>query len=186
VNEGILGAVDAGLRFSMPGSGTGDVSGTLGRLGDRTFGTGLATARWALRGTNRSWVLDLDASAGAVSHEAPAQDLFLLGGLGTLPGYPFRSFVGDAFGLAQVQATLPLLPPWVGIRGIASLGYTHLTPGRILPPGWNAHDSDGLRPSAGVGLSLAWDVLRLDLARGLRGGHWQLVFSVDPRFGPWL
>jgi hypothetical protein len=186
VDDGVLGAVDARLRFSIPGSGSGDVTASLGRLENRTFGTGLATARWVLRGTNHSWALDLDASAGAVGHEAPAQDLFLLGGLGTLPGYPFRSFVGDAFGLARAEATLPLLPPWVGIRGIASLGCTHFTRSRTLPPGWDTHDSGGLRPSAGVGLSLAWDVLRLDLARGLRGGHWQLIFSVDPRFGPWL
>jgi hypothetical protein len=112
--------------------------------------------------------------------------MFLLGGRGTLPGYPFRSFVGDGFGLVRAVGTLPLLPPWVGLRALASLGYTHLTSSRTLPPGWDAHDTDGLRPSVGVGLSLAWDVLRLDLGRGLRGGDWELSFSVDPRFAPWL
>jgi hypothetical protein len=37
-----------------------------------------------------------------------------------------------------------------------------------------------------VGLSFLWDVLRLDLGRGLRDGGWELYFAVDPRFHSWL
>lgn len=186
VDDGIMGAVQATVPFGLPGSGLASVTGGVGRLGDGTFGTVRADLGWSVRGDDHSWRLDLGASGGAVGRDAPAQEMFLLGGRGTLPGYPFRSFVGDGFGLVRAVGTLPLLPPWVGLRALASLGYTHLTSSRTLPPGWDAHDTDGLRPSVGVGLSLAWDVLRLDLGRGLRGGDWELSFSVDPRFAPWL
>jgi hypothetical protein len=186
VDEGTLGAVEATVPFALPGAGTAAVVGGVGKLGDRTFGTTRITGHWALRNSDHSWVLGVDAHGGAVTRDAPAQALFLLGGRGTLPGYSFRSFVGDAFGLVRAQGTLPLRPPWVSIRGIAALGYTHVSPARTLPPGWSAQDTGGLRPSVGVGLSLAWDVLRLDLGRGLRGGGWELTFSVDPRFAPWL
>ncbi|MCG6957981.1 MAG: hypothetical protein LJF04_18470 [Gemmatimonadetes bacterium] len=186
VDEGFLGAAEIAVPLALPGAGTAALAGGVGRLEDRTFATARVAADWALRSGDHSWVLDLDAHGGAVTHEAPAQALFLLGGRATLPGYPFRSFVGDAFGLVRAEGTLPLRPPWVGIRGIAALGYTHLSSTRTLPLGWDAHETDGLRPSVGMGLSLAWDVLRLDLGRGLRGGGWELTFSVDPRFGPWL
>ncbi len=186
IDDGILGAVEAKLPFGLPGAGAADVTAMLGKLDERTFGTARGTARWTLHGEGHSWAMDVDLAAGAVSREAPAQSLFLLGGMGTLPGYGFREFVGDAFGLARVEGTLPLQPPWVGLRATASLGYTHLTTTRTLPLRWDAHDSGGLRPSLGVGLSLFWDVLRVDLARGLRGGHGQVVFSVDPRFDSWL
>jgi hypothetical protein len=37
-----------------------------------------------------------------------------------------------------------------------------------------------MRASAGAGVGLFWDVVRLDVVRGLRGGEWQLLFSVKP------
>jgi hypothetical protein len=43
-----------------------------------------------------------------------------------------------------------------------------------------------VRASAGAGVGLLWDVLHLDLARGLNGGEWELVVSVDRRFRGWL
>jgi hypothetical protein len=36
-------------------------------------------------------------------------------------------------------------------------------------------------------LGLGWDVLRLDLAKGLRdGGEWEVILWVKPDFWPWL
>jgi hypothetical protein len=111
--------------------------------------------------------------------------LFLLGGQGTLPGYDYRSFVGRRFWMTRLEATHPLRPPWVGIRAFTTLGATELA-GATLPAAWAATDSDGVRASVGAGLSLGWDVLRLDVARGLRDGRWEVMFSVDSRFHPWL
>jgi len=117
-----------------------------------------------------------DSAAGA-----PAFDVIVP----SLPGYGFREMVGTRYGLLRAECTYPLFPPWVGIRAFAALGATHL-PSQSTPDRWHAHDSDGLRPSVGVGLSFGWDVLRLDLGRGLRDGGWELTFAVDPRFYPWL
>jgi CheY-like chemotaxis protein len=119
------------------------------------------------------------------SLRTPPQELFLLGGQGTLPGYDYRSFVGRRFWVARVEGTHPLRPPWVGIRAFAALGSTHLA-GAPVPAGWDAAGSGGVRASVGAGLALGWDVLRLDLARGLRDGRWEVMFSADSRFHPWL
>ena len=185
VAGGILGAVEALFPFALPGSGRGTLSGTVGRLEARDFGALVVRGAWRTEGADRAWRLEADLAGGAATPRTPPQLLFLLGGPGTLPGHHYRSFVGRRFWLARVEGTHPLRPPWVGIRAFAALGQTQLA-GAELPDGWGAGDSDGLRGSVGAGLSLGWDVLRLDLARGLRDGRWAVVFSVDPRFHPWL
>jgi len=53
---------------------------------------------------------------------------------------------------------------------------------QLVEKGWKAQSSGGLRASVSIGLGLAWDILRLDLARGLGGGEWQLLFSFDQRW----
>jgi hypothetical protein len=185
VAEGILGSVEGRLPFPLPGAGEGSVTGTVGRLGDRSFGSVLAQAAWRRDGPGRDWKLRADAAAGAATLRTPPQELFLLGGQGTLPGYDYRSFVGRRFWVARVEGTHPLRPPWVGIRAFAALGSTHLA-GAPVPAGWDAAGSGGVRASVGAGLALGWDVLRLDLARGLRDGRWEVMFSADSRFHPWL
>lgn len=185
VAEGILGSLEARVPFPLPGAGEGSVAGTVGRLGDRSFGSVLAQAAWRRDGPGRAWKLRADAAVGAATLRTPPQELFLLGGQGTLPGYDFRSFVGRRFWMARVEGTHPLRPPWVGIRAFAALGSTHLA-GAPVPAGWGAAASDGIRASVGAGLSLGWDVLRLDVARGLRDGRWEVMFSADSRFHPWL
>ncbi len=185
VAEGILGSVEGRVPFPLPGSGQGSVAGTVGRLGDRSFGSLLALGGWRRDGPGREWKLRADLAAGAATWRTPPQMLFLLGGQGTLPGYDYRSFVGRRFWMTRLEATHPLRPPWVGIRAFTTLGATQLA-GATLPAAWAATDSDGVRASVGAGLSLGWDVLRLDVARGLRDGRWEVMFSVDSRFHPWL
>lgn len=188
VEEGILGAVDLGTGFDLPWAGRARTTATLGRLEDRTFGSTRVQALWDVGRADRGWRLRVEAAAGGATPETPVQELYLLGGRGTLPGYDFRDFVGRGFWLARAEGTHPLLQPWVGIRAFAALGATALSSSTRLPAGWtDAHDTGGPLASVGAGLSLGWDVLRLDLARGLgEGGRWELIFSVDPRFHPWL
>src|SRR5690606_17603461 len=55
----------------------------------------------------------LSARAGLVTSDAPSQRLFLLGGMGTLPGYRFHSFAGRRFVLVDAQASFSVLDPWL-------------------------------------------------------------------------
>lgn len=188
VEEGIMGAVDAQVPFGLPRGGSARTRLTVGRIEDRSFGSGLLQATWLVDQPDRAWKWRVDGALGLASPEAPVQELFLLGGRSTLPGYGWREFVGRGFWLARVEGTHPLLQPWVGIRAFAALGATTLLHASLPTTGWtDAHDTGGPLASVGAGLSLGWDVLRLDLARGLgEGGQWELIFSVDPRFRPWL
>ncbi|MYG49399.1 MAG: hypothetical protein F4164_08560 [Gemmatimonadales bacterium] len=70
--------------------------------------------------------------------------------------------------------------------GRAGLG----RPGENAARRFGVSGGEGLRASTGLGLGLFYDILRLDLMRGLRGdpspggseGNWVLLLSVDPRF----
>ena len=73
------------------------------------------------------------------------------------------------------------------VRAFASAGAAALSDrNHALEAEWWAEGDAGTRASAGVGLGLGWDVLHLDLGRGLDGGEWELVVSVDRRFRGWL
>lgn len=191
VRDGVLGAVSGWVPFGLPASGTGAVSATVGRMGDHAFGRAVLTGAWRRDTPGRTWRLTGDGAVGAATERAPVQELFLLGGRGTLPGHEFRSFAGHRFWLARLEATRALRDPWLGLRLFAAVGGTALTGPAFAAP-WapgtpgEALDSDGLRASVGLGLSLGWDVLRLDVARGVRDGRWEVIFGVDPRLHPWL
>jgi len=185
VVDGFLGSAEGRIPVALPGSGKGMVTGRVGRLGDRTFGVSVAEGGWLWVRPDRAWRFRADIAAGASTLRTPVQEMFLLGGRGSLPGYDFRSFVGRRFVLARVEGSHRLLAPWLGVRTFASIGATDLA-GAELPVGWDASSSGGLRASVGAGLTFGWDVLRLDAARGLRDGLWEIIFSVDPRFASWL
>jgi len=188
ITEGTLAAIDVRAPFASPGRGEGSVDLTLARLGARTFASAVLRNGWSLDRPGDAWSLHADVSVGGATARTPVQELFLLGGRGTLPGFGFREFVGRGFGLARVEGTHPLLRPWVGIRAFAALGATTFASASLPTVGWEgAHDSGGVRASVGAGISLGWDVLRFDVAHGLgTGGVWEVIFSVDPRFRPWL
>jgi len=185
IDEGILGAVELRLPVGLPANGTGSLTATGARFETHTFAALQGNASWTLRDRAERWHAQLHASGGLVTNAAPTQALFLLGGRETLPGYGYRDFVGDRFWLVRAEGTFPLRSPWVSLRVSGGLGATYLD-SRVVPPDWQARDSEGLRGTLGAGLALGWDVLRFDVARGLRDGKWQLIFSVAPRFRGWL
>ncbi|MFQ5536229.1 MAG: hypothetical protein ACE5GJ_02140 [Gemmatimonadota bacterium] len=187
VEDGILGQLSLRLPIMLPAGGRGWASGDVGRLGDRSFQRIQFTGEWVREGNLPGSGVRAEFHGGLATPRTPVQSLFFLGGRGSLPGFGYREFAGTEFGLARVSWSHPLLPPWVGFRTHATLALTHLSPDASLPPAWRAHDTDGLRASMGAGLSLGWDVLFLDLSRGLgSGGSWELSLSVAPRFHPWL
>ncbi|MEX0837374.1 MAG: hypothetical protein WD101_03520, partial [Gemmatimonadota bacterium] len=185
IDRGTLGSVELALPFQLSSDLAATVTLGAGRLATSNFGTADVDVSRGyqlpfLRGHGR-----LSASAGAVTGGAPAQSLYLLGGRHTLAGYDYRDFVGDRYWLVRSETTFPVHEKWVGIRLVGALGATYLGD-RTLPELWTPTDSDGPRASLGLGLSMAWDVMRVDLVRGLDGGGWEAVFSVSPGLAPWL
>ncbi|HKR10012.1 MAG TPA: hypothetical protein VJS39_12535 [Gemmatimonadaceae bacterium] len=122
-------------------------------------------------------------AAGIFSPDTvPAQHLVYLGGPTTGPGYDFHEFVGRG-GVSQ-RVEYRFLSPFVPIP----LGRFGTAPGTItLAPFVTAVWIDqsapfkparqGWYPSVGLGALTVFDVLRLDVAHGLRNGRW--TFSVD-------
>jgi len=140
---------------------------------------------WERRWLDAGVDLSADLHGGAVTSGAPAHRLFLLGGRRTLPGYEYRSRVGDSFWLLRLSGSWGLAEPWVRGRLFGSAGGTDLSH-RPLPRGWTGGPTPVTLFSAGLGVGLLWDVLHLDLGRGLNGGSWQLNAYVSQRFWPWL
>ena len=125
-------------------------------------------------------------SAAAVLGNAPLQELPYFGGPVTAPGYRFHELVARG-GVAQRlewRTPVPFAPISLGRYGrspatatlapYANLVYLHHAGTRYFAePARGA----GWYPSLGVGAYTFFDLVRLDVARGLRDGRW--MFSVD-------
>ena len=122
-------------------------------------------------------------AAGVFANDPiPPQHLVYLGGPTTGPGYDFHEFVGRGGVSQRLELRLPA--PFVAIP----LGRYGKAPGTItLTPFatavWNYQSApfqprrEGWYPSIGLGALTVFEVLRFDVARGLRNGRW--TFSVD-------
>ena len=119
------------------------------------------------------------------------QHLVYLGGPLTAPGYDFHQFVGTS-GLSgriewQMHAPFPSF----------SLGRFGRAPARMtLAPYFNLvvinsganswRRGDGFYPSVGIGALTVFDILRVDVARGLRDGRWTMSIDLNRDFWPVL
>jgi len=123
------------------------------------------------------------AAAGLFGHDTvPPQHLVYFGGPTTGPGYDFHEFVGRG-GVSQ-RLEYRFLAPFVPIP----LGRFGRTPASMTlapfatavwvdrSPSFKA-PRQGWYPAVGLGALTVFDVLRFDVARGLRQGRW--TFSVD-------
>jgi hypothetical protein len=126
------------------------------------------------------------ASAGLTLPEDKFdQLLFHIGGINTLPGYPYRSMSGLGYALLNVEGRQSLLDPWLGVRllGAAGAAGGPIEYKTDTDPQSAALRRDGSGVSAGAGLSLFWDMLRIDAVRGFTSrGEWQLLLSFHPDF----
>lgn len=157
----------------------------LGRFQDRGY-TGLrGRLSWRRTWRDEDVHLRADVHGGGVTAGAPLQTLFHLGGRGTLPGFDYRRYAGDRFVLVRTAASWGIGAPWIRPRITGAAGWTDLQSHR-LTEAWNAEPTPTPLFSAGVGAGLFWDVLQLDLARGLNGGAWRTFLSVNRRFWSWL
>ena len=133
-------------------------------------------------GTHRLVLHSTAAAVSAEGNDVPPQYLVYLGGPVSAPGYAFHGLAGQ-FGASQrVEWRMPV--PFPAIR----LGRFGTAPraATLAPFFHGAYTSDpvavrgalgGWRPSVGVGALVLFDLLRVDVARGLRDGRWG--FSVD-------
>ena len=121
--------------------------------------------------------------AGSITGDpVPAQHLVYIGGPTTGPGYDFHQFAGKA-GFSQ-RVELRTHAPFFSIP----LGRYGRVPGEITlapyantiwisrPAAFKQRDS-GWFPSIGLGVISIFDIVRIDVARGLRKGRW--TFSID-------
>lgn len=147
-----------------------------------------ATVAWIRRWTPRDAALEATAAAGFALGKLPRQELYLIGGRGTLPGFGFRAFGGDRFGVAQAVASADLSRPWLRGRVLGALGVAGAgDPGQDALARWGAVPTDGVRGSVGVGVGVFYDILRVDLARGLgSNGRWELIVETRPSFWSFL
>ncbi|MFI5245711.1 MAG: hypothetical protein ACHQQR_10825, partial [Gemmatimonadales bacterium] len=121
-------------------------------------------------------------AASALGAHVPAQDLVYFGGPASGPGYGYHEFGGELGASGRVEWRHPAfaLPVPLGRFGplrtsvtlapfvqAVWMGASH--PGQVRAAGW--HDSVGL------GVLSFFDLLRFDVARGVRNGRW--TFSVD-------
>ena len=90
-------------------------------------------------------------------------------------------------GLWQAEVSRSLASPWVRLRARGAVGWAGLgTAGDAAARRFGVGESAGLRASAGLGLGLFYDLLRIDVVRGLGGGSagegdWVVLLSLDPR-----
>ena len=122
--------------------------------------------------------------AGGVGPDLPPQEFVHLGGPTTAPGYEFHELVGRV-GVSQRLETrfsvpFPALP--LGRYGhtgrAATLApYAHTAYIARVQNGVPGERGAGWYPAVGIGVLTVFDLLRFDVAKGLRDGRW--AFSVD-------
>jgi hypothetical protein len=139
--------------------------------------------------------LRLSAAAGAVGGGTiPAQRLFAAGGRGTVRGYSFHRFVGNLYGAVGLELARRFWYPYVSIDLFADMGWVGIegNGAAAAVAGWNrvgerAGATRGPLIGVGAGVGLVFDILWVELARGVRqGGNWELIVRVRSEFWPWL
>jgi len=196
IDAGDFAGATVALRRGAP-SGTDHVWRAELRTDLGALSAGDATAAFAqprvAASAERNWVprdsrLEVDVSAGATLGEIPRQALYLVGGRGTVAGYGFREFGGDRFVLGRATLSADVNRPWLRGRVFGEAGWTGVgEQNRATLQRWGAAPTDGVITSVGAGVGIFYDLLRVDLARGLdAGGRWELSVEAQRAFWGWL
>jgi len=126
--------------------------------------------------------------AAVTPSDAPPQDQVLLGGPITGPGYAFHQFAAALGGSQRVEWRTPL-PFWsvpIGAYGKTPASFTLAPYAHVVYVDRSASfaaPAEGWYPSVGVGALFFFDLLRVDVARGMRDGTW--YFGVDVTHDLW-
>lgn len=191
-DPGTHAAAEATLRYARGTGAFGVGGGVIAQLtadqGFGDFGVTRATALLSTRFPSRFVTLIARGDAGTVLGEAPPQFLFRFGGIEGLRGYGRNEFGGSTAALGRARLLLHL-PPY-GREPLLRAG------GFLLPPprpalvfsgdaGWTsvsgdsrpalerlgAAETDGVRSSYGVGLSLFEDAVSIEYVWPGEGGE---------------
>jgi len=186
VDEGgeLGGELTATLGSTDRGFGA-DARLLAGRLEGTEYGSLRGRLTWKRARLSEEVELSASLRGGVVTADAPLQSLFLLGGRATLPGYDYRAYAGDRFWLLSAEGSWGVAAPWIAARVFGSVGSAGLAD-HVLPPSWPGEPAPPVLASAGVGAGLLWDVVQVDLARGLNGGSWALDLYVSRPFRSFL
>jgi hypothetical protein len=143
---------------------------------------------WVRRFAARDAALEVDASAGGAFGELPRQALYLLGGRGTVPGHAFRAYGGDRFALLRTTFSADVVPVFLRGRLTGAAGWSDVGgAGEDALVRWGARTAEEPIFSVGAGVGIFYDILRIDLARGVGpGGAWELVVEANPSFWDFL
>jgi hypothetical protein len=185
VAEGVFGrmGIALGEPVAWPWNGRGTVSGGAflvgGRAGNGVALSGATDARWGPASGARDLSLSLRGE-GWVGNPLP-QAHRLMGGRGTLPGFPYRSFGGTRVVAGSLEGATDLKGALLRLRGGVHGGWAGGLDTEV-GQAWEVRETGGVRLGVTLGLGVGWDILRLEGARGLNGGEWQLLLSVDPRW----
>lgn len=180
----------AALTFRREAAGVTsphDLSGELqleGGLGPTDYGRAAVGLRWrAPLGPGRFRLL---AYGGIGSDALPAYRSFVMGGRGTLLGYPFRAFGGRSMAVGQAEWRFDLPAPAIPLGTFASTGRTFvLAP--FVGAGWSERPvpgtpwaaSGGVRPTAGLATEWFMGLVRLEGGVGLDDGRFELTLDVS-------
>lgn len=125
-----------------------------------------------------------------VGSDVPPQWLQFAGGPWTGPGYGFHSFVGRSILSPRIEWRFPVPFPSVPLgRYGKAPARAQLAPfvQAVLLSGASddarvSRYQDGVYPAVGVGALLFYDLLRVDVSRGLHRGTWRFAIDVDRAF----
>lgn len=143
-------------------------------------------------GITRRWPggarLETALNAGAAVGTLPAQALYLLGGRGTVPGYAFRAYGGDRFATLRATLSTDVSSPWLRGRLLGAAGWADAGGvGEEALARFGAVPMSTPKFSVGAGVGIFYDILRVDIARGLSsGGRWELIVEANPSFWDFL
>jgi hypothetical protein len=127
----------------------------------------------------------VQAYGGVVSDGTPAYRSFVMGGRGTLVGYPFRAFGGRTLAVGHAEWRFNLPAPAVPLGTFASTGKTFvLAP--FVGAGWSERAVSGtpwaasgrVRPTVGLATEWFMGLIRLEGGMGLDDGDFEVTLDI--------
>jgi hypothetical protein len=118
------------------------------------------------------------AAGASASGPLPRQSLVYFGGPISAPGYDYHTLVADAALSQRLEIQLPVPFPSFSLGRFGRSGAS-----ATAAPFVTAVVLDrGAYPSVGLGVLTFFDILRFDVARGLRDGRWSFYVDVNRAF----